>query len=390
VAVATAAGVGAVVVAVAVAFPLRMLPLATTSPDGVTYSWFGHATKDRSLVRFWAQWDYSGYERKPAYPEYHALVTTMAGVGHDVGCGRAMWEYDQSLDRFGTPMSLMLLPYWTDGCIGSMEGLFFESSATTPFHFLNQSELSAAPSRAQAGLSYGPLDVHKGVAHLQLLGVRYYIAFSKAAVQQADAERDLTLVATSGVFRVYEVADSQLVEAMPYEPVVIRDAPAGGRAWQHLAVAWYLDDARRDVLLAAGGPADWAHVDLASLADRDVARRPEPVVEVTDIRTDAESISFTVDRPGVPVLVKTSYFPNWQAHGADGPYRVAPNLMVVVPTSTQVRLVYGRTSVDWLGTGMTGAGFVALGALVVAGRRRRGSAAPAPVVAFEAVPVGAA
>ena len=42
-------------------------------------------------------------------------------------------------------MALMLLPYWTDGCIGSMEGLYFESSATTPYHFLNQSELSEAP-----------------------------------------------------------------------------------------------------------------------------------------------------------------------------------------------------------------------------------------------------
>ena len=45
----------------------------------------------------------------------------------------------------------MLLPYFTDGCIGSMEGLYFESSTTTPFHFLNQSELStgavARPAR---------------------------------------------------------------------------------------------------------------------------------------------------------------------------------------------------------------------------------------------------
>jgi hypothetical protein len=360
------------VVLVALAFPLRMLPLATTSPDGVTYTWFGRASKDRSLVRYWAQWDYTGYERKPAYPEYRALITTMEGVGRDLGCGRAMWEYDRSLDRFGTPMSLMLLPYWTHGCIGSMEGLFFEASATTPYHFLNQSELSTAPSRAQSGLPYGPLDVDRGVAHLQLLGVRYYVAFSAAAVKQADADPDLSLVATSGVFRVYEVASSELVEALPYEPAVVRDAPAGGKAWQDMAVDWYLDASRQDVLLASDGPATWARVALDSLDDAGLARQPEPAVQVSDIETDTESISFTVDRLGVPVLVKASYFPNWQAHGADGPYRVAPNLMVVVPTSTQVRLVYGRTSVDWLGTTMTGAGFLALGALGVVGRRRTG------------------
>ena len=56
-----------------------------------------------------------------------------------------MWEYEKELDRYGTPMALMLLPYWTDGCIGSMEGLYFEASATTPFHFLTQVELSTAP-----------------------------------------------------------------------------------------------------------------------------------------------------------------------------------------------------------------------------------------------------
>ena len=30
----------------------------------------------------------------------------------------------------------MLLPFWTDGCIGSMEGLYFEASGSTPYHFL--------------------------------------------------------------------------------------------------------------------------------------------------------------------------------------------------------------------------------------------------------------
>jgi hypothetical protein len=55
-----------------------------------------------------------------------------------------MWEYEGDLQRFGTPMALMLLPYFTDGCIGSMEGLYFEASSTTPFHFLNQSALSEA------------------------------------------------------------------------------------------------------------------------------------------------------------------------------------------------------------------------------------------------------
>ena len=39
--------------------------------------------------------------------------------------------------------------------------------------------------------------------------------------------------------------------------------------------------------------------------------------------------------------------------GAEGPYRVTPNLMVVVPTANDVRLHYGRTSIEWLGLLLT-------------------------------------
>ena len=46
------------------------------------------------------------------------------------------------------------------------------------------------------------------------------------------------------------------------------------------------------------------------------------------------------------MLVKVSYFPNWTAEGADGPYRVAPNLMVVVPTANEVSLSFERSRSD--------------------------------------------
>jgi hypothetical protein len=44
-------------------------------------------TKDRSYVPDWAKWNYNGYERKASYPEYKALIDTMATVGRTVGCG---------------------------------------------------------------------------------------------------------------------------------------------------------------------------------------------------------------------------------------------------------------------------------------------------------------
>ncbi|HEV2767155.1 MAG TPA: hypothetical protein VGV63_05540 [Acidimicrobiales bacterium] len=355
-------------VLVVVGLPLRSLPFGSTAADG-TYRWAGLSTTDRSFVPDWAHWNYSGYEGKAAYPEFRSLLATMADVGEERGCGRAMWEYESDLDRFGTPMALMLLPYATDGCIGSMEGLYFESSATTPFHFLNQSELSAAPSRAQRDLPYGDLDVAAGVEHLQLLGVRYYLAFSPEAVSQAEASPELTLVATSGAWQVYRVDGADLVEPLPAEPAVLDGVPPAGRSWLDPAVEWYLDPSAREVFLAAAGPRSWQRV---AVGERPEAR-PVPEAEVSDVETSVDGISFRVDRPGTPVLVKASYFPNWKAEGAQGPWRVAPNVMVVVPTATEVELRYGTTPVEWLAWALTALG--AAGLVVLA---RRG---PVPVAA---------
>jgi hypothetical protein len=68
--------------------------------------------------------------------------------------------------------------------------------------------------------------------------------------------------------------------------------------------------------------------------------------------------------------VKASYFPNWQASGAKGPWRVAPNQMVVVPTSRHVSLHYGYTGSDRFGYALTLLGIVALIALIRLGAMR--------------------
>jgi hypothetical protein len=378
---------------VVVGLPLGALPGARVEPDPVTgvttTRWLAFETTDRSFLPFWVQWNYSGYERKPAWPELRDLIDTMDQVGADRGCGRALWEYDGGLDRYGTPMALMLLPHWTDGCIGSMEGLYFEASTTTPYHFMTQSELSAAPSRPQRDLPYGPLDVARGVDHLQLLGVRYYLASSAEAVAQAEAEPRLTEVATSGPWHAYEVADAPLVAPLDEEPAVLTGpATAGGEPWLEVASGWYAEAGPRSTVLVADGPDAWARVgdEGAGEALADLPPRPLPPVAVTDVEIGDDTVSFDVDRIGVPVLVKVSAFPNWRADGAEGPYRATPNLMVVVPTERHVELRYGATSVEWVSWGITVAGALVLAAPAVLARRRRhdgaraagADAAPAP------------
>ncbi len=399
--------------------PLGRLPGATyPTTGGVT--WMGLHRTYRNDVPGWAKWNYEGLEGKPVtgpgakvpegqggWPEYRAMVATMARLGRDPdhGCGRAFWEYGDRLESYGTPMAPMLLPYFTDSCIGSMEGLYFESSATTPYHFLSQCELSDKGSCAQRDLAYRSFDLDLGLRQLGLMGVKYYMAFTDRAVQAAAAHPSLTEVAVSGPWHVYQLpaADSALVTPLEYQPVVMDGVDETQPQWLDPAVAWYMDPERWSVPLAADGPDGWARVrvpevpvEQADGTKRAIGNRPLPEVpqravepaRVTNITSGDDRLSFDVDQVGRPVLVKVSYFPNWQVSGGEGPYRVTPNLMVVVPTSTHVSLHYGRTPVDWLAIVLTLAGLAGLvllarrPAVTMPEPRRR----PVPTVPDGAVP----
>ncbi len=374
-AVNVAVALGAVLVAlVTLAVPLRALPASVfgiqlAEADATSYRWwFLPGTTDRSFVPSWARWNFEGYEGKAAYPEYHDLMQTMGRLGSERGCGAAMWEHESEHNRFGTPMALMLLPFWTDGCIGSSEGLYFEAASTTPYHFLVQDELSSNPSNPQRDLPYEPgvpsrPEFEEGIAHLEMMGVRYYMAISERMIDMARSEPSLTEVATSGPWVVFEVAGgADKVVPLDNEPAVMTGLPSNGNGWLERTLDWYEEPENWSVFLAAGGPQEWQRIAEGAEPEQ----RPMPPTQVSNVETDTDRISFDVDRTGTPILVKTSYFPNWQVSGAEGPWRVTPNMMVVVPTSEHVELTYGWTPVDLGGIGLTMAGVLGLAALAVA------------------------
>jgi hypothetical protein len=366
-------------------------------------SWRGlnFGTK-QNIASSWALYNYQGLEERPAYPEFSSIMDMMRTVGKEHGCGRAMWEYEPKLDRFGTPMALMLLPYFTDECIGSMEGLYFEASSTTPFHFLNQSELSVTPSRAQRDLPYGNFDLDLGISHLQMLGVKYYMATTQQAIDAARKDPRLTELASvkpkpvDGVqhqWVVFEVADTKEVVPLEDEPVVLKDTDDHIDGWVYgkerpepapgqevapktagPATTWYLDPDRWSVPLATSGPANWARV---SPDDTNPPKKAVPKAKVSNVHMTDSTISFDVDRVGTPIEVRTSFFPNWQASGATGPYRVSPNQMVVVPTSKHVELSYGTTNVDRLAWLLTFIGLGLVGLIAVREERADRAAAAA-------------
>ncbi|MFM9082710.1 MAG: 6-pyruvoyl-tetrahydropterin synthase-related protein [Actinomycetota bacterium] len=377
--------------------------------SGSNYAWGPiEMPAHRAFSDGWARWNFEGYEGKPAYGEYHDVVQTMDRLGRERGCGRALWENNGELNKYGTTMALMLLPHWTKSCIGSMEGLFFEAAGTTPYHFIAAAALSKQSSNPVRELRYDNNDAERGVTYMRSLGIRYYMAFTPEAIAEAKTQPDLFEVATSGPWRIYELADHAIVEPLTVEPIVVNSRPGDRRErWLEVGTSWFQHGNEWSALPVETGPAQWQRIDVAPDVERRVGepgssgrqvdivepvgaveKRTLPKVTVTDVVMGNESVSFKVDKVGVPVVVKVSYFPTWRVDGADAVHRAAPNMLVVVPTSNEVNIHYGSPFIDRFAWFLTLVGVVAV-TLFFRRRFRYGVAMPprTPDGALDPAPV---
>ena len=359
------------------AFYIGDLPFTTTPPSM------------QIPLQGWVSWNYNGFQGKSGWPEFSRVVTMLDQAGAKYGCGRFDYEYTPNIQNtFGSTVAEMSLPMWTNGCMNSEEGIYFESSTSTPFHFLDQAELSIQASNPVVGLPYQPLNVADGIAHLQMTGTNYFLADSPEVENAADADPTLVRIASTpaspaeadGVtgtatkpvsWVLYRILNSQVVTALAYSPVV--EGGLSKTAWLALGIRWYQNSADWSVPIALSGPSSWHHAATGTLETPQSARAI-PQVTISSIHLSSSSVSFRVSKIGVPVLVKIPYFPNWKATGASRPVEVTPNDMVVTPTSTTVTLTYGTSTVDWVGRAGS---LLGLGGLVAIWR-------PIPIPAFPA------
>src|SRR5690348_15867945 len=125
---------------------------------------------------------------------------------------------------------------------------------------------------------------------------------------------------------MYEMKDAPLVQGLTRQPVVAQvhsgtSSSCFGTAkpdshdakfpdgWECATAPWFNNASLLHMPYAQSGPKDWKRVDIKNLAQAlDTAL---PSVAISNLKTTVDKISFHVSRPGVPVVVKESYFPNW-------------------------------------------------------------------------------
>lgn len=310
--------------------------------------------KATTAVDDWLAYNYEGYEDKEFFPKFQRIHEALDALP----AGRLTTEDSSHIAEFGSSFAFLSLPYWVDQ--STLEGLYFESSLTTPFLVLLQNEMSEAGPQSISGLPYRSFDFEAAAEHMRVLGVDYYISVTESAKAAAEDTGDFDAVEDIEKYTIHTVeGDTADVVVPDYEPVVTTDE------WREASVEWWSNLDTLDVPITREGPLEWERT--ATLED--IPRTPlEHAGESYEAEVDESGeIRFTTEAVGEPHWVKYSYFPNWRVEGAEGPYLATPSMMMVVPTESEVVLTYERTWAEWLGLLLT---LVALGALVVPVSRR--------------------
>lgn len=227
------------------------------------------------------------------------------------------------------------LPLYTDGKLTSAISLYYEASRSTPGIEYTHSYVSDQAHTSLSWLKYQSPEkgFETGVRSMRLLGIKYYVVGDQKMFNLASKSPGLSFIASTGTdskqdahqWGIFEVKDVDLVEPIR-TPIAIAEPLPSERAWASAAANWLdvYDPTGDGPLVLESGPEYF-----------DGSKKFDPMT-VSNVKISDTKIEFDVSRTNVPVLVKVSYSKHWVADGAAGPFRSAPNFMVVVPNSPHV------------------------------------------------------
>ncbi|MCS7280754.1 MAG: 6-pyruvoyl-tetrahydropterin synthase-related protein [Desulfobacterota bacterium] len=313
----------------------------------------------------WIEWNYSGIESKPAYPELVRIFEKLKEL-HDGG--RVVYEHSLSYDKYGTVRIFELMKMFTGR--DTLEGLYMQSSITSPYVFYIQSEISKEISAPFWQYPVANLDLKTASMHLSMFGVTHYIVKSDKVKEEIRKFPDYyEPLAKIGDIEIYKVktTDYILVKPVTMEPVVYR-----GKNWKKDFYEWFKDPQNLDVPLILAEKDD-VRFRLETEDIKNIPRRPLcfPLSRFTiRVTQRPEEIQFETPLIGHPHLVRVSYHPLFRVEGAKKVYLCAPSFMLVIPESGFVSIKFDRSWIHTMGDLYF---FLSLGFLVILVLKKRTS-----------------
>ena len=299
-----------------------------------------------SFLPNWINWNFTGYEGKQNWSDISSLYEEL----NNLPPGRITWEANPDLNEYGTPMVLMTLPMYTDH--SSMEGLYFDSSITTPFHFISVSSLSEKPSNPVGGLRYFNGDFERGIHYLKDLGVDYYITNSEKLFEEAIKSKDLIYINKVNRFGIFGVKESYKIVPLQREIEVIFLENTSRRVLSSLfrerESRFYEYSINNFYNLQSS-----KHFVEIPPSEKDIFSNLNTTINktidqegISNVVISDNKISFDTEFVGRPHIVKISYFPNWELNSGYGPYRIDPSFMLIVPSTNYVELEFKRDTIE--------------------------------------------
>jgi tetratricopeptide (TPR) repeat protein len=312
-----------------------------------------------SFIASWIRGNYTGFESKPLWPRFLSVNKFLSG---DEKMGRVVYEHSLIHDQAGTVRAFEDLPLFSGR--STLEGVYIQGSVPVPYIFYLQSEISQQPSTPIPDFCYSRFNPDRAFLHFGLFNVTNFIGAE--AETKAALARDARFlpVHDAGPYRVYALsgADGAYVETLKNRPVLLprKNFRENAYTWFRtgdLSVIPVFEDGLSEDEKAQFLPAT---VPEGSLAEKTAAIRNFPAIPVTKAGTgnprstlSSEEISISGAAPGVPLLVKVSYHPGWRVRGAKRIYLAGPGFMLIFPNSAEIRLTYGKTFSDYLGTALS-------------------------------------
>jgi hypothetical protein len=301
-----------------------------------------------SFTGYWIKWNYEGFESKPAWPIYKGINDILTNTP-----GRAYCDLSDENDKFGTPRAFESLPYFSGK--PTLEGVYAQSTVTVPFISYTQCEIShhCAGIPTVAGVERTTTyNIEDGTKHLKILNVKYLIAIYDRLKQDLGNSSDWKLLETFDRWQVYELLthDGKYVTVPKYEPNLMQ---VKGNEWKKISLDWWTDLGKVDVPVAFIKEKSQEESSEFKTEISDLSQLKRIAIDDSCVISEEvlnEEIRFNTTCIGKPHIISMSYYPNWKVEGADRIYLVSPSFMLVFPKQKDVRIYYGTTASDLIGT----------------------------------------
>ena len=304
-----------------------------------------------TYIPTWINWNYEGFEAKTLWDTFRSVNDFVSGTENDP---RVVYEHSPDHNATGTLRAFESLPLFSGR--STLEGLYMQSTISSPFIFYIQSEISKVNSCPFWNIWHcTSFNIDDGTKHLKMFNVQYFIARSDQVKNALRNHPEYRRVEIIDPYEIYELMTNQnkYVIVPNYEPVLFET-----RDWKNISYEWFKDLDKVDVPL----------VFVKRVSDEDRVRfksiiTNERLDDLTGIPTNEdcdiqefvsnEEVTFTTNCLGKPHIIRISYYPNWKVEGADKIYLVSPSFMLVFPSQETVKLYYTSGFIDKIGSILT-------------------------------------